>query len=55
MKSKLKTTRGLAALKRRAGPETKNFTLPFFLVYYIFTIFETYFMVKLGQTKKSDK
>ena len=45
----------LLIYKKVFHPETKNFTLPFFLVYFIFTIFETYFMVKLGQTKKSDK
>ncbi len=41
----------LLIYKKICHPETKNFTLPFFLVYFIFTIFETYFMVKLGQKK----
>ena len=46
----------LLIYKKIFHPETKNFTLPFFLVYFIFTIFETYFMVKLAQTKvKSEK
>lgn len=42
----------LLIYKKIFHPETKNFTLPFFLVYFIFTIFETYFMVKLAQQKK---
>ena len=41
----------LLIYKKVFHPETKNFTLPFFLVYFIFTIFETYFMVKLAQKK----
>ena len=41
----------LLIYKKIFQPETKNFTLPFFLVYFIFTIFETYFMVKLAQKK----
>jgi hypothetical protein len=41
----------LLIYKKIFHPETKNFTLPFFLVYFFFTIFETYFMVKLGQKK----
>jgi hypothetical protein len=41
----------LLIYKKVFHPETKNFTLPFFLVYFFFTIFETYFMVKLGQKK----
>lgn len=41
----------LLIYKKIFHPETKNFTLPFFLVYFIFTIFETYFMVKLAQKK----
>ncbi len=41
----------LLMYKKIFHPETKNFTLPFFLVYFIFTIFETYFMVKLAQLK----
>ena len=34
-----------------AQPEGKFFILPFFIVYFIFTAFETYFMMKLGKTK----
>jgi hypothetical protein len=45
----------LMIYKKIFHPETKNFTLPFFLVYFIFTIFETYFMVKLAQKKTSDE
>ena len=41
----------LLIYKKIFHPETKNFTLPFFLVYFIFTILETYFMVKLAQKK----
>lgn len=41
----------LLIYKKIFHPETKNFTLPFFLVYFVFTIFETYFMVKLAQKK----
>lgn len=29
-------------------PETKLFILPFFLVYFIYTIFESYFLMKLN-------
>lgn len=31
-------------------PEDKIFILPFFSIYLIYTIFETYFMMKLGRT-----
>ncbi|MBL7818753.1 MAG: hypothetical protein JNL70_27385 [Saprospiraceae bacterium] len=41
----------LLIYKKIFHPETKNFTLPFFLVYFIFTFFETYFMVKIAQKK----
>jgi hypothetical protein len=41
----------LLIYKKIFHPETKNFTLPFFVVYFVFTIFETYFMVKLAQVK----
>ena len=34
-----------------AQPGGKLFILPFFIVYFIFTAFETYFMMKLGKTK----
>jgi len=33
-----------------AEPETKLFILPFFGVYLVYTIFETYFMTRLGRT-----
>ena len=36
---------------RLAQPEGKWFILPFFIVYFLFTAFETYFMMKLGKTK----
>ena len=32
-----------------AKPETKLFVLPFFGIYLIYTIFETYFMIRLGK------
>jgi hypothetical protein len=32
-----------------AEPETKLFVLPFFGIYLIYTIFETYFMIRLGK------
>jgi len=34
-----------------ARPETNFFILPFFSMYLIYTIFETYVMMKLGKTK----
>lgn len=34
-----------------AQPEGKWFVLPFFIVYFMFTAFETYFMMRLGKTK----
>lgn len=43
----------LLIYKKVFHPETKNFTLPFFLVYFSFTVFETYFMVKLGKVKNN--
>jgi hypothetical protein len=42
---------GLVVYKKIYHPETKFFLLPFFFVYLIFTIFETFFMVKLSKTK----
>lgn len=33
-----------------AEPADKLFVIPFFVVYFIFTAFETYFMVKLGKS-----
>jgi hypothetical protein len=35
-----------------AQPNSKIFILPFFLVYLIFTIFETYIMMQIGQQSK---
>ncbi len=35
-------------------PETKFFVLPFIGIYVIYTIFETYFMMKLGRIKKQE-
>ena len=32
-------------------PEGKWFIIPFFIVYFMYTAFETYFMMKLGKTK----
>ena len=42
---------GLVVYKKIFQPETKYFLLPFFVVYFVFTIFETYFMVKLAKNK----
>ncbi len=42
---------GLVVYKKIFHPETKFFLLPFFFVYVIFTIFETFFMVKLAKPK----
>ena len=35
-----------------AQPTSKIFLLPFFIVYLIFTIFETYLMMQIGQHSK---
>ncbi len=35
-------------------PEDKFFLVPFFLIYFSFTIFETYFMMQLGKTDTPD-
>lgn len=35
-----------------AQPASKIFLLPFFIVYLIFTIFETYLMMQIGQHTK---
>ena len=35
-------------------PNTKLFILPFFLVYLFFTIFESYFLVKLNDNNKQE-
>lgn len=34
------------------NPETRYFLLPFFAIYFSFTIFELYFMTKLGKMKR---
>lgn len=34
-----------------AKPESKLFVLPFFFIYTVYTIFEVYFMIRLGRTK----
>jgi len=36
-----------------AEPDTRFFILPFFCVYLIYTIFETYFMMQLGRSNTS--
>ena len=36
---------------KMVNPETRYFLLPFFAIYFSFTIFELYFMTKLGKTK----
>lgn len=38
------------AYLKLAEPADKLFIIPFFAVYFIFTAFETYFMMKLGRT-----
>ena len=32
-----------------AEPETRLFVIPFFCIYFIYTVFETYFMTRLGR------
>ncbi|MBR9922998.1 MAG: hypothetical protein GYB31_19400 [Bacteroidetes bacterium] len=39
---------------REVEPDSKYFILPFFVVYLIFTIFETYFLTRLGKQKPQD-
>ncbi|MCB0518801.1 MAG: hypothetical protein H6577_19130 [Lewinellaceae bacterium] len=41
----------IIAYTKVAQPTGKYFILPFFLVYLVFTIFETLFMTKLGKIK----
>lgn len=36
--------------RKMMQPDTHLFVLPFFLIYFISTIFETYFMVKVAKT-----
>ena len=38
--------------KKKFHPESKLFIVPFFIVYFSFTIFETYFMTQLTRRKK---
>lgn len=38
------------AYLKLAEPTDKLFIIPFFAVYFVFTAFETYFMMKLGRT-----
>jgi len=39
------------AYQKFAEPPTKMYAIPFLIVYVIFTIFETYFMMKLSKVK----
>lgn len=39
----------ILAYSKLMKPESKLFLIPFFLIYLLFTIFETYFMLKLGK------
>lgn len=41
----------ILAYKMLLKPETKAFIVPFFVVYFAFTIFETYFMLQLTKSK----
>lgn len=43
----------LMVYKKNYHPEGKMFLVPFFMAYLVFTIFETYFMMQLTQSKKS--
>ncbi|MCB0707682.1 MAG: hypothetical protein KDC34_20340 [Saprospiraceae bacterium] len=36
---------------KEVQPESKYFILPFFLVYLVYTVFETYFLIRLGKQK----
>jgi len=38
-----------------AKPETTLFIIPFFIIYFGFSIFEYYFMIKLGKTNPDTK
>ena len=38
---------------REVQPESKYFVLPFFLVYILYTIFETWYLIRLGRQKPS--
>ncbi|MCB0644436.1 MAG: hypothetical protein KDC44_22485 [Phaeodactylibacter sp.] len=41
----------IAVYAKTFEPQSKLFVLPFFLVYLIYTIFETYFLMIVGRTK----
>ena len=43
----------LVVYKKVNHPETKNFLVPFFITYFLFSIFETYFMIKLSNKKNA--
>jgi len=41
----------LLAFDKIVHPKTSFFLIPFFIIYLCYTIFETYFMIKLGKMK----
>ncbi|MEL6924788.1 MAG: hypothetical protein AAFO94_12145 [Bacteroidota bacterium] len=41
----------VATYVKLVEPDSKYFLIPFFIVYLIFTVFETYFMSRLGRIK----
>ena len=43
------------AYHRLLEPSSNLFLIPFFIVYLVYTIFETYFMIKLGKMKPAIK
>lgn len=43
----------IALYSQEFRPESRYFVVPFFLVYLVYTIFETYFLMKLGRQKPS--
>lgn len=38
----------LLVYKKKYHPESNTFLIPFFIAYFLFSIFETYFMIKLS-------
>jgi hypothetical protein len=44
----------LVIYKKIYQPQDKNFIIPFFLTYFVFMIFETYFMIKLAKMKTEE-
>jgi hypothetical protein len=44
----------LVIYKKVYQPQDKNFLIPFFLTYFLFMIFETYFMIKLAKIKTEE-